>query len=280
MKQDISVMLITYEMAQQKLKEDSADKKILELLSATKGFQIDSLTSLSAKQLLGVADRLEITEASVRMSLSRQTKQGKLIRENANYSLTSSKQPFILPRFWLDLTQRCGPWKNDWFLVNLGHQKFKPTIMRRLQRKADLLGLKFIPSLGWIRPNNLTDLNSEVTFHFGLVTGTEHLLTTTMHGLSANWQTEFAQLWKTDEMNLCYQHNLAFIKQEQKLLDELDSQDILVRSFAVGRLIVEYLANDPWLPDNMIDYHSRNQIVEEAMKYYQKIMPDWLSALN
>lgn len=280
MKQDVFVMLITYEMALQQLKEDSADKKILELLSATKGFQIESITSLSARQLLVVADRLAITEASVRMALSRQTKHGKLVREDGSYTLSRNNHPFILPRFWLDIKARCDVWHNDWFLINLGQQKFKPTIMRRLNRKAELLGLKLIPSLGWIRPNNLTDLHCEVAFHFESVTGSSHFLTSKMVELTDDWHNEFTKQWNISDLNHGYQHNLCFVREEQNELDDLSDREILIRSFAIGRLIIDYLANDPWLPNDMVDHQSRNSLVEEAIKYYQKIMPAWLSVLN
>lgn len=273
-------MLITYEMALQQLKEDSADKKILELLSAIKGFQIESLTSLSARQLLVVADRLAITEASVRMALSRQAKHGKLIRANGSYALTSNNHLFALPRFWLDMQERCDAWHHDWFLINLGQQKFKPTIMRRLTRKAELLGLKMIPSLGWVRPNNLTNLHSEVAYHFELVTGSCDFLISNMVELTDVWQKEFTKQWNISELNHGYQHNLSFIRDEQSALDKLNDREILIRSFAIGRLIVEYLANDPWLPNDMVDHQSRNLLVEEAVKYYQKIMPAWLRVLN
>ncbi|GAA0852777.1 hypothetical protein [Aliiglaciecola litoralis] len=273
-------MLINYDIALEKLKADSADKKVLELLSAIKGFQIDDLTNLSAKQLLVVANRLEITEASVRMALSRQTKQGKLIRESGRYTLASLKQPFRLPRFWLDIRHRSISWKGDWFLLNLGEHKFSPTIMRRLSRKAELLGLAHLPSIGWVRPNNLTDLNSEVVFHFEKVTGQSDFIMGTLSDLSVTRQDKFMKAWPTAKLNTFYQEALTFITDEQHKIKEMKDQDILVRSFAIGRFLVEYLSNDPWLPSQMVNVADREQLVNASMAYYQEIMPAWLSVLQ
>jgi len=273
-------MLINYDIAHAKLKADSADKKILELLSATKGFQIQELSSLSAKQLLRIADCLEITEASVRMALSRQTKQGKLVREHGRYSLVSAKRPFHLPRFWLDIRKLSKSWDGNWFLINLGGQKYTPTITRRLARKANLLGLQQIPTIGWIRPDNLINLHEEVQFHFQSVTNRNDFIMGKLSGVSESQFRQFTLAWPTDKLNDFYHNALIFITNERKKLAEMSDKDILMRSFTIGRLIIEQLSYDPWLPEQMIDAGSREKLIEETILYYQKIKPAWLNLLQ
>ncbi|MDO6711815.1 hypothetical protein Q4567_13860 [Aliiglaciecola sp. 2_MG-2023] len=272
-------MKLNYQVAIERLAADSADKKVLELLSAIKGFQISELTSLSAKQLLVIADKLEISEASLRMALSRQTKQGKLIRENGKYSLAKSRKPFVLPRFWLDMQQRSANWDGEWLLVNQLQHKFSPTIMRRLNNKADLLGFKSFPTLGWLRPNNLIDLREETLFHFHSVVEEPQFLTCCLTDIDEASIGLFTQSWPLDKLNQFYHKAYELIFSESELLETLSDKDILIRSFAIGRLVVEYLSKDPWLPEDLIDLPARTRLFEQTVEYYQKITPLWLNVM-
>ncbi|GAB2701516.1 hypothetical protein [Aliiglaciecola aliphaticivorans] len=273
-------MKLNYQTAMERLDADSADKKVLELLSAIKGFQISELTSLSAKQLLLIADKLGISEASMRMALSRQTKQGKLIRDNGKYSLAKSKNSFVLPRFWLDLKKRNLNWSGQWLLVNQLQHKFSPTIMRRLHNKAELLGFKFFHNLGWVRPNNLSDLLEETAFHFHSIVEQPQMLIGNLTDIDAGTTHLFSQSWPLDELNQFYVDANELIVNECQSVESLSDKDILVRSFAIGRLVVEYLSKDPWLPGTLINLPARTRLFDKTVEYYQQITPMWLNVMK
>ncbi|MEP4892076.1 MAG: hypothetical protein ABJV04_18795 [Aliiglaciecola sp.] len=273
-------MKLNYQIAIDRLDADSADKKVLELLSAIKGFQISELTGLSAKQLLVIADKLGISEASMRMALSRQTKQGKLIRDNGKYALAKGKNPFVLPRFWLDIKPRSIKWNGQWLLVNQLQHKFTPTIMRRLHSKAELLGFKFFQNLGWVRPNNLNDLAEETIFHFHSIIDKPKILIGNLTDIDPETAKLFKHSWPTDELNQFYVDANELIANECNSMESQSEQDILVRSFALGRLVVEYLSKDPWLPRELIDLPARNRLFDKTVEYYQKITPLWLNVMN
>ncbi|GAC14656.1 phenylacetic acid degradation operon negative regulatory protein [Aliiglaciecola lipolytica] len=272
-------MKLNYEIALERLATDSADKKVLELLSATKGFQISELTSLSAKQLLTIAEKLDITEASMRMALSRQTKQGKLIRNKGKYALAKSLNPFVLPRFWLDIKHRKMHWCGDWLLINQGDLKLNPTILRRLNNKAELLGLKFIQSLGWVRPNNLVDLREEVLFHFNAVIEQSGLLICYLKEIDKQWLAQLMQSWPVQQLNQFYTDAYEMISNECDLIAKATDREVLIRSFAIGRLLVENLSKDPWLPAEMIDESARTRLIDQSVEYYEQIKPAWLKVM-
>ncbi|WJG10890.1 hypothetical protein [Aliiglaciecola sp. LCG003] len=272
-------MFLTYDIAQQKLVADSADKKILEFLSAIRGFQNDQMKSLNAKQLLIIAQRLGLTEASVRMALSRQTKQGKLLRVKGRYMLASSQKEYLLPRFWLDIKSRSIDWQGDWLLVNVASQKLGATVSRRLSVKAELLGLKYIPALGWIRPNNLLNLREEVLYHFQQFVDESNILIAQLAHISPEWEQQFCSNWSPQALNQFYQNSVKFMQTEISNMTNLDDDQVLIRSFTIGRLLVEYLSKDPWLPERLIDLQARSELVNEASKLYQLIKPAWMNVL-
>lgn len=272
-------MKLNYQLAHQRLLADSADKKVLELLSATKGFQLPNIDSLSAKQFLNIAHRLELTEASVRMALSRQTKQGKLTRDNGRYTLTRNQNPFVVPRFWLDIRHRCVDWQQDWLLVSFTDTKLSTTVNRKLARRAELLGLKFVPNLGWIRPNNLNKLQQEVDYDLSQVTGHRDFLCAILGAVDDTQQQKFQQYWPLQQLNQFYTDTSTFIENEISSITGLTDNEILKRSFAIGRLLVEQLSLDPWLPEEMIDAEARERLFYVSNTFYQQIKPAWLNIL-
>lgn len=273
-------MKLNYQLAHQRLLADSADKKVLELLSATKGFQHPDINSLSAKQFLNIAKHLELTEASVRMALSRQTKQGKLNRDDGRYTLTRNQNPYVVPRFWLDIKYRCQPWKQDWLLVSFTDAKLSITVSRRLVRRMELLGLKFVPNLGWLRPNNLSELQQEVSYDLSNATQSNDFVCAILTSLDTNQQVRFQKLWPLAQLNQFYVDAEIYISEEMNRTVSLPDDDILKRSFAIGRLLVEQLSIDPWLPEEMIDVNARERLIRTSTSYYQQIKPAWLNILE
>lgn len=273
-------MKITYELALQQLQATSADKQVLELLSATQGFLNDNLKQLSAKQLICVGEELGLSEASVRMALSRQTKAGKLARINGLYGISKQQKPFSLPRFWLKTSKRSMNWQDQWLLFSAAQGKLDTTTARRLGKRANLLGLRHIPNLGYMRPANLQDLAAEVRFHFESVAPKIRWTSATLVDLDKQSKLSWPQMWPVDALNEFYSSALEFIEYEFNLIDELDARRVMNRSFACGRLIVENLAVDPWLPAQWVDGRARNELLDRTLDYYQKIMPIWLQVLE
>lgn len=273
-------MNITFEFATQQLQSTSADKQVVELLSATKGFQEPKIEQLSAKQLIAVGQELGLSEPSVRMALSRQTKAGKLVRNDGLYSIAKQQNPYSLPRFWLQSSKRTHEWQKDWLLIHSLSGKPDTTTSRRLGKCAQMLGLMLIPSLGYIRPNNLDDLAQEVVYHFNQVAPNSQWLSAYLLDVDDTTLNYWEQLWPTDELNRSYNQAVAFIQQEQQILCSLSPRCVLNRSFACGRLLVELLSNDPWLPGLWVDETKRQELIEHTLAYYQAIKPSWLEVLD
>lgn len=273
-------MEVSFQAAEAHLQAASADKQILELLSATKGFLQENLSDLSAKQLITIGTYFSMTEASIRMALSRQSKAGKLLRQKGRYMLAKNQKPFLLPRFWLDLGRRSMDWKYDWFLINAADTKFSTTLMRRLNQKAELLGLRNLPSLGWVRPNNLIDLKEEVIYHFSQVAPEINWFSAVLTQIPCQKQSEMQAGWPIASLNQFYTDGVQLMNEEKVKLAQLSDQDVLVRSFTVGRFIIHYLAQDPWLPKEMVDVEMRQKLTDQLIAYYQQIMPHWLKVLN
>jgi len=280
-----SAMEITYEIACQVSDKVSVDKKVLELLSATKGFAkindgIASSKRLSAKQFLLIGKHLGLSEASVRMALSRQTKNGKLERSSGLYSLVNQNQPFLLPRFWLDIESRVTKWQGDWFLVSLAGHRVNATQTRNLTKKATFLGLAKIDGLGWVRPNNLTNLKHEVSHHFEQVLENKNFLTSNLLELDAEWQSSMHARWPVNRLNQFYIQTTKTLVDERLRLSKASKDEIVHRSFTFGRLLIERLSHDPWLPSQMIDLQSRQNLIDESKAYYLQIMPAWFDLMN
>lgn len=273
-------MELSFKLAQGRFNTTSADKIVLELLSATKGFTSAGLSDLSAKQLLCICSHLNLSEPSVRMALSRQTKNGKLKRKSGRYSLTKSTRPFPTPRFWLDINHRLKPWSGEWLLVSLADQKVNATVMRRLQRKASLLGMHWIPGLGWIRPDNLHDLQQEVAINFAAILEQHEFYCAKMHSFSENWLANIVDQWQTTKLDQFYSQALRVMNEEEALLAGLDHEQILIRSFIIGRMLVEMLCEDPWLPAEMVNHSARSKLFDVGVEYYKLIMPAWFSVLE
>ncbi len=273
-------MSVNYKTALESLNNTSADKQVLELLSATKGFFNHEFEQLSAKQLIGVGQQLGLSEASVRMALSRQTKAGKLVRNQGRYRIAKQQNPYSVPRFWLHSTKRLRAWQGDWLLVHSGQSKTDPTIQRRLLKCAELLGLQHIPHLGYIRPNNLDLLREEVLYHFTSIAPDIQWTSGYWVGLDNASVEQYRGLWDCKKWDDFYHEALDFILQEQGLLKTLGVKCILNRSFICGRMIIEQLSIDPWLPEPWVDNSVRQQLIEQTMKYYQMIVPSWLQCLQ
>ncbi len=278
-------MDITYEIACQESDKVSVDKKVLELLSATQGFEQKPYASsreiqISAKQFLVIGSHLGLSEASVRMALSRQTKNGKLIRKDGLYSLARQSQKYSLPRFWLGIETRDQEWHGEWLLVNLGKRKNTATITRNLQKKAKLLGLSWVAGLGWVRPNNLSNIEDEVNFHFKQILKDDLFLVANVSNLAAFWTANFIENWPVTELNDFYKNARSALMEERTRLQNASLEQTIVRSFTFGRLLIERLSHDPWLPSQLIDKSAQQQLIDETKAYYKQIMPAWFELLG
>ena len=162
------------------------------------------------------------------------------------------------------------PWNESWLMSCLPEKKSITNDKQTIQALT-YLGFKPSEASKWVRPNNLTLSRSDIEERLQMLGITSHaqlyVVSECSELLENRWRRE---LWPIQEHQKNYQAQIKAIKQSKKALKKMPLNQAVVESFMVGSEVVNTLAIDPLLPEEIMNSKYRTQLTE-LMKDYDLI---------
>ena len=183
-------------------------------------------------------------------------------RLNAESNIRSS-----LVDSWHLGESRRVPWNQSWLMCCLPEKK---TITNDKQTVQALSYLGFQPSEAskWVRPHNLSLTRSEVEKRLALLGITPHaqlyVISECDDAMALRWRKT---LWPIQTHQKNYQAQIKIIKQSKKALKKMPLDQAVVESFKVGSQVVNTLAIDPLLPEEIMPSKHRQELTELMHEY-------------
>ncbi len=205
----------------------------------------------------------------MRVNVTRLLGSGALEQDERGYYRVKQTNNLVskLIERWHIGEDRRTPWDQTWLMVRLPHKKAvannKDTI-----KALSYLGFRPSDEFLWVRPHNLT-YSRQTTWDYLLQLGlTEQAqlftVTETEPQLDAHWRQD---LWPIDRLQRNYKALLNDLNKSQKALKKMEQDQALVDSFVLGSKVVNTLAIDALLPDELMDSQHRHRLTQ-AMKEY------------
>ncbi|MAZ86133.1 MAG: hypothetical protein CL693_00605 [Cellvibrionaceae bacterium] len=209
---------------------------------------------------------------AMRVNVTRLLSSGALEQDERGYYRVKHTDNLVskLIERWHIGEDRRTPWDQTWLMVCLPHKKSvasnKDTV-----KALSYLGFKPSDEFLWVRPHNLT-YSHQTTWDYLLQLGlTEQAqlftVTETEPRLEAHWRRN---LWPINRLQKNYKALLNDLNKSQKALKKMGQDQALVESFVLGSKVVNTLAIDALLPDELMDNQHRHHLTE-AMKEYDRL---------
>ena len=240
---------------------------------------------MPVRALVEAGALLGIEENNIRVSVARLHADGRIERDRrGRYRLGPAVAAISQSlRSWRELGSRRRVWRGDWIAVHCGRLGRGPA-RRRRERALDWLGFRELePGLS-LRPDNLRGgLIATRDRLEALAAGSEQDSALgrvfLLRSLDEASEHEARSLWDAKRLADEAIHSLAAIRESERRLPALSTEDAMVETFRVGGGVLRELVRHPLLPDEILDPRPLDALLE-AMKHYDRVGRDrWAAFL-
>jgi phenylacetic acid degradation operon negative regulatory protein len=254
-----------------KLREITAKNLLLDLLRSTKS------TAWPVKKLIHVACMFNISENSVRVTLSRLASRGFIeADERGFYQITTAYNPV---RNWIDDwskgEDRIKEWNQRWLCIH-PPLKIRKTDWQSLIETGLRLGFKVVEDRMLVRPDNLALSRESISELVEAMSGVTDLIYSSPKELySDDLALNLALLWNRSALEQGYRRGVKRLKSSMRRQKNLKSLEALRESILVGGEAIRILALDPLLPDSMINKSLRIELDTTTKEYNALYQQPW-----
>ena len=228
---------------------------------------------LSVQVLCRTGLVMGVTEANVRVALTRLTQQQKIRKSGRGWYVLDEEHHPLHGHIesWATKDRDVRQWNGDWIAINdRDVERSARTPWTRHQRTMDLYGFKqFSPGLH-IRPNNLLlslELVRDQLHQLGLEQEAQVFLA---QGFSAAVDKVQRTLWPVAELRETYRKQKEMLAQSTAELRELPVEAAARESLLIGRSVIRQISQDPMLPKELMCGDELRQLID-AMHEYQML---------
>jgi len=163
--------------------------------------------------------------------------------------------------------ERRTPWDNSWFMCLLPDKR-KITEGKAAHRAFSYMGFQRSSETLWVRPNNL-HINKNQCINNLRQLGVDQasqlfIVTDAEPNVIDQWRHE---LWPTKTLQTNYKQLLRTLQQSQQKLKKMSLDKAVAESFLTGSKVVNTLAIDPLLPEEMMEPTHREQLTQAMVEY-------------
>ena len=236
----------------------TAKRIILELLSASDGFEGTAASLVAAGKLLGVAD------GSVRVALTRLVADGTLaVTERGVYRLGGGA--IAVNRevtSWRQLERQVRRWDGSWVCVQLQGA----AAARRRERALRLLGFRELTGDLAVRPDNLAGGVTALRDRLHALGVEPTTLVFRATDLDADTDARARRLWDRDKLSASYHQWCERIARWLVEIEEVPLRRAARDAFYFGGDVLRAIVFDPRLPEELVDVAARRALLAAAQR--------------
>lgn len=244
--------------------ETTPKRLVLSLLSAPE------LEEAEISKLVLWAGLFGVDAATLRVTVGRLTRQGLLTspRRGVYRIGPQGEQLTSTAQAWASAEHSIVPWHGEWLMAHTAHLgRSNKTRLRGRERAFRLNGFAQCVSGLWCRPANL-DQDIEDTrgqlIDLGLDDTAPLLRANAISGVS---QQQLFALWPRKQLEKAYKQHLKTMHNSRKKLPRMALADAARETILVGEAVIRQINADPLLPEQMIDTHSRSEMIATMLEY-------------
>lgn len=230
------------------------------------------------RTLLAIADVVNVSANSVRVSLTRLAKGGQVERGPGSQVRRASRVDPVAR--WVDAWRlgeaRLHPWDGRWQAFHLPRTADR-TVRRRSHRALGRLGLVEGRDGLWVRPHCIVLDTHATATALGLEAEAEPMLLEPSAALAERWRTSG---WDLQALRATWRTHRRGLLDSMEAIPSMLAAEALAHSFSTGRRAIEILAFDPLLPPEIVDTSSRADLTTTLLDYDTRARASWLQALE
>jgi len=231
--------------------------------------QAGKVNSVPIKILAQVGELFGFSSNTIRVNVARLLSAGILESdERGFYHIRSQDNPLSqLVDEWHLGEGRRKSWKQEW-LVCLLPDKRNQKGQNTSQKALSFLGFKSATAAMWVRPNNL-HLDrygcEKLLEQLGVMEGATFFVASDFEPKRLEQWSKF--LWPIDDLQRKYQALGEKLRYSKQRIKKLPIDQAVVETFVIGSEVVNLLAIDPLLPDEMMTAKYREALTQEMKTY-------------
>lgn len=246
----------------------TAKSLILDLLRTSKP------SALPVRLLINTAAIFDISENAMRVNLNRLIKRDVISQDSRGYyqvsETTSPLRTWVAS--WRAGEQRIRPWQQQWLNLQIS-SSLNASAAKQLQRAAFRFGFRQYWDNSWIRPDNLSINNADLSQLLEQLSEQNSFMLMQVQQFSGNKKP--AQLWQPEKVEQVYRSHITAL---QDSINNIDSAELASRfrdSFILGGNCIHTLAIDPLLPAELINVELRDELTQLMKTYDRMCTPYW-----
>jgi len=223
---------------------------------------------LGTRQILLVAEALDIAPTAVRTAITRLKQDGRLKTvARGLYGYGNRVDPWR-QRIdgWRLVLARRRPWDDAWLMAMVKPASLSRTVWRSTTMALELEGFRRTPAGPWLRPDNLERLDSmrQRLIAYG---ATATLTTARLTDLDETSLTAATTLWHSDGIDENHRRLATQIDESLQRIDGQTSDGAAREALVLGRAGVRAIIKDPLLPKAMTDDGALRSLLEMMLRY-------------
>ncbi|MCL6416961.1 hypothetical protein MIB92_14970 [Aestuariirhabdus sp. Z084] len=231
-----------------------------------------NLKAMPIKVIIHLGALFGFSSNLMRVNVTRLLSDGALEQDERGYYRASGKNNLM--SLWIDRwhlgEDRRRPWNRSWLLLCLPGKKAIASHKDTL-RALSYMGFKASNSSMWVRPYNLVESRQIIFDHLlqlGLIESAE--LFVVSEASSEREQYWRDTLWPIEQYQQKYKQLLDELETSKNAIKKMPLDQAVVESFVLGSQVVNTLAIDPLLPEEMVD-SQRRATLTDAMREYDQL---------
>ncbi len=225
----------------------------------------------SIRELLQAARIFDITDNSLRVTVTRLVAQGALSSQQRGLYVPGSalREWMQEIRTWRSAAQRMCAWEGNYLLATAGEEKIRGDRqqVRIRERVFDLLGFRTLTPGLMIRPANLLESPAAMLQRMRSLGVSEEMLLFVVQEIAAIDVQQLQQLWPLAELNQSYAALTRQLRGWLASAGTLSLPQAARECFLMGRQAIRHINRDPMLPDAWIDAALRREFFHSANEY-------------
>ncbi len=259
------------EPGQTALREVTARSLLLDLLGASEP------DAWPVKVLVEVASLFGISENALRVNTTRLLSRGMLEQDNRGFYRLAPTTGTI--RHWVNRwslgEERVVPWRGGWLSLTVD-PALDARDLAKLERALHRLGLRRQMAGYWVRPNNLSGALADFLAQIATMGDSDHFVIAVADVVQgASGKLDLASLWDTRALEQLYRSQTERLENSLLALEKAPLDQVLRETFIYGGDVIHSLAQDPMLPEPMIDVSLRAALTDSMRKYDQTFRARW-----
>lgn len=254
----------------------TANELILDLLAA------HEVHELPVSALCKAGSLFDISEQTIRVSLTRLVKQGKItLKERAVYAWNSSGHSlFSVVTNWINKEKDMIHWDGGWVgVLDADISKTDKATYSKHHRAMALYGFKNFKHALHVRPNNLGGGIEKVDRDLIKLGLSPKSLLIIISKVDAQEELKLRSLWNTQYLETSYRLMLEELEQSLDDIQQVDIATAARLSLIQARKVINQLILDPLLPNTLFDPTTRQKLLKLMIRYHEMTRKIWSNFL-